>query len=104
MHPVILFASKFVCSGMHFSRIIQRDQFQAGARGSKTMGEYNRRGFGRKARVKPLLQAAYASRVVDLLRVKGHQITRGAVTIRLAKEFGFCYGVERAVDMAYQTR
>jgi 4-hydroxy-3-methylbut-2-enyl diphosphate reductase len=31
-------------------------------------------------------------------------LTVGDVTIRLAKEFGFCYGVERAVDYAYQTR
>jgi 4-hydroxy-3-methylbut-2-enyl diphosphate reductase len=68
------------------------------------MGEYHRKGFGLKDTVKPLLEAAYASRVVDLLRVKGHQISRGGLTLRLAKEFGFCYGVERAVDIAYQTR
>ena len=68
------------------------------------MGEYHRKGFGLKETVKPMLEAAYASRVVDLLRIKGHQLTRGGLTIRLAKEFGFCYGVERAVDMAYQTR
>jgi 4-hydroxy-3-methylbut-2-enyl diphosphate reductase len=68
------------------------------------MGEYHRKGFGLKDTVKPLLEAQYASRVVDLLRMKGHQITRGGLTIRLAKEFGFCYGVERAVDIAYQTR
>ena len=68
------------------------------------MGEYHRKGFGLKDTVKPLLEAQYASRVVDLLRQKGHQITRGGLTIRLAKEFGFCYGVERAVDIAYQTR
>jgi len=28
----------------------------------------------------------------------------GRLTIHLAKEFGFCYGVDRAVDYAYQTR
>ena len=68
------------------------------------MGEYHRKGFGLKDTVKPLLAAAYASRVVDLLRKNGHQLTRGQLTVRLAKEFGFCYGVERAVDIAYQTR
>ena len=31
-------------------------------------------------------------------------MTVGDTTIRLAEEFGFCYGVERAVDYAYQTR
>ncbi|HYF50262.1 MAG TPA: 4-hydroxy-3-methylbut-2-enyl diphosphate reductase [Planctomycetota bacterium] len=68
------------------------------------MGEYHRKGFGLKNTVKPMLEAAYASRVVDLLRAKGHTIKRGELTIRLAKEFGFCYGVERAVDIAYQAR
>ncbi|HYG77132.1 MAG TPA: 4-hydroxy-3-methylbut-2-enyl diphosphate reductase [Planctomycetota bacterium] len=68
------------------------------------MGEYNRKGFGLKDAVKPLLEAQYSSRVVDYFRAKNNQITRGNVTIRLAKEFGFCYGVVRAVDMAYQTR
>ena len=68
------------------------------------MGEYHRKGFGLKTTVKPLLEAAYASRVVDVLRAKGHTLTRGDLTIRLAKEFGFCYGVERAVEYAYQAR
>ncbi|MCY3022964.1 MAG: 4-hydroxy-3-methylbut-2-enyl diphosphate reductase [Planctomycetota bacterium] len=68
------------------------------------MGEYHRKGFGLKDTVKPLLEAAYASRVVDLLRAKGRQLTRGNLTVRLAREFGFCVGVERAVDIAYQTR
>jgi len=68
------------------------------------MGEYHRKGFGLQDTVKPLLEAAYASRVVDLLRGKEHQITRGNLTVRLAKEFGFCIGVERAVEIAYQTR
>ncbi|MFH0938781.1 MAG: 4-hydroxy-3-methylbut-2-enyl diphosphate reductase [Planctomycetota bacterium] len=68
------------------------------------MGEYHRKGFGLKDTVNPMLEAAYASRVVDLLRAKNHQISRNGLTVRLAKEFGFCYGVERAVDIAYQTR
>ena len=28
----------------------------------------------------------------------------GRLTVHLAREFGFCYGVDRAVDYAYQTR
>ena len=28
----------------------------------------------------------------------------GDVTVRLAKQFGFCYGVERAIDLAYAAR
>jgi len=39
-----------------------------------------------------------------LLRSRDHTLTVGGVTVRLAREFGFCYGVERAVEYAYQTR
>ena len=28
----------------------------------------------------------------------------GRLTVHLAREFGFCYGVDRAVDYAYQAR
>ena len=28
----------------------------------------------------------------------------GQITIKLAKEFGFCYGVERCIDLAYAAR
>jgi 4-hydroxy-3-methylbut-2-enyl diphosphate reductase len=31
-------------------------------------------------------------------------LERGKTTIRLAREFGFCYGVERAIDLAYAAR
>jgi 4-hydroxy-3-methylbut-2-enyl diphosphate reductase len=41
---------------------------------------------------------------VDLLRARDYTLTAGDTTVRLAREFGFCYGVERAVEYAYQTR
>ena len=65
---------------------------------------YFRKGFGLQAEVRDELAADYDGRVVDLLRANGHTLVVGDVTIRLAREFGFCYGVERAVDYAYQTR
>ena len=65
---------------------------------------YYRKGFGLKAEVQAALSADYAGRVVELLRSNGNTLTVGDVTIRLAREFGFCYGVERAVEYAYQTR
>ena len=68
------------------------------------MGEYNRKGFGLKDAVKPLLDAAYGSRLVEQLRAGDYQLTRGQLTVRLAREFGFCPGVERAVEIAYQAR
>ena len=65
---------------------------------------YFRKGFGLQAEVRDELAADYDGRVVDLLRSNAHTLVVGDVTIRLAREFGFCYGVERAVDYAYQTR
>ena len=65
---------------------------------------YFRKGFGLKAAVQQTLTADYTARLVDLLLEREHTLTVEGVTIRLAKEFGFCYGVERAVDYAYQTR
>jgi len=65
---------------------------------------YFRKGFGLKAEVQGALTADYAGRVVELLRQHDNTLTIGDVTVRLAREFGFCYGVERAVEYAYQTR
>lgn len=65
---------------------------------------YVRKGFGLKAEVQGTLTADYDGHLVDLLRARDYTLTAGDVTIRLAKEFGFCYGVERAVEYAYQTR
>src|SRR4026209_2636569 len=65
---------------------------------------YFRKGFGLKADVLGDLSADYHGRIVDALREHDYTLTVGDVTIRLAKEFGFCYGVERAVEYAYQTR
>jgi 4-hydroxy-3-methylbut-2-en-1-yl diphosphate reductase len=65
---------------------------------------YFRKGFGLKAEVQDALAADYAGRVVEFLREHDNTLTVADVTIRLAREFGFCYGVERAVEYAYQTR
>src|SRR6476469_8313169 len=65
---------------------------------------YFRKGFGLQSEVRDELAADYDGRVVDLLRSQEYRLTVEDVTIRLAREFGFCYGVERAVDYAYQTR
>jgi 4-hydroxy-3-methylbut-2-enyl diphosphate reductase len=65
---------------------------------------YVRKGFGLKAEVEGVLASDYSGHLVELLRSGNHTLTSGGVTVRLAHEFGFCYGVERAVDYAYQTR
>ncbi len=50
------------------------------------------------------LAAAYHSSVVDHVRSAGFKHVAGRLTVHLAREFGFCYGVDRAVDYAYQAR
>ena len=65
---------------------------------------YFRKGFGLKAEVQEELASDYDGRLVDLLRERDYSLTAADVTVRLAREFGFCYGVERAVEYAYQTR
>src|SRR5204863_4323296 len=46
----------------------------------------------------------YRSELVDRIRARGHVLSADGMTIKLAKEFGFCYGVERAIDLAYAAR
>lgn len=65
---------------------------------------YFRKGLGLKAEVQETLAADYSGQLVDMLRANDFTLSAGDVTVRLAREFGFCYGVERAVDYAYQTR
>lgn len=65
---------------------------------------YVRKGFGLKAEVQDTLAADYTGQLVDMLRAHDYTLQAGQTTVRLATEFGFCYGVERAVDYAYQTR
>jgi 4-hydroxy-3-methylbut-2-enyl diphosphate reductase len=72
--------------------------------GSTQPATYFRKGFGLKGEVEATLAADYDGSLVDLLRERDHTLTLGGVTVRLAREFGFCYGVERAVEYAYQTR
>jgi 4-hydroxy-3-methylbut-2-enyl diphosphate reductase len=65
---------------------------------------YFRRGFGLKDHIEGALAADYHSRVVDRIRAQGYILAVGDLTFKLAGEFGFCYGVDRAVEYAYETR
>ncbi len=64
---------------------------------------YFRKGFGLKREIADTLAGDYHSQLVDRIRSAGYSLSTGDVTIRLAKEFGFCYGVDRAVEYAYET-
>ncbi|HRP08509.1 MAG TPA: 4-hydroxy-3-methylbut-2-enyl diphosphate reductase, partial [Gemmatimonadales bacterium] len=63
-----------------------------------------RRGFGLKAEIAAPLEADYSSAVVEELRANDNRLELGHLTFRLAQEFGFCYGVDRAVEYAYESR
>jgi 4-hydroxy-3-methylbut-2-enyl diphosphate reductase len=65
---------------------------------------YHRKGFGHEADVSDQMQSEYQSDLVQQIRNNNFTIQRGDVTIQLAEAFGFCWGVERAVAMAYETR
>ncbi|MFL5531726.1 MAG: 4-hydroxy-3-methylbut-2-enyl diphosphate reductase [Gemmatimonadales bacterium] len=65
---------------------------------------YFRKGFGLKTEIAGRLTADYHSAVVDALKNNGYTLTAGHLTFRLAREFGFCYGVDRAVEYAYESR
>ena len=65
---------------------------------------YFRRGFGLRGHIEGALTADYHSHVVDRIRELGYALSIGELTFKLAREFGFCYGVDRAVEYAYETR
>ena len=65
---------------------------------------YNRRGFGLGEEVAGSLEQAYQSDLIAKLRENGYQLQHGRLSVKLAEAFGFCWGVERAVAMAYETR
>jgi 4-hydroxy-3-methylbut-2-enyl diphosphate reductase len=63
-----------------------------------------RRGLDLKNEVAPVLAASYHSDLVADIKASEFTFQSGRLTIHLAREFGFCYGVDRAVDYAYQAR
>ncbi|HEX2250373.1 MAG TPA: 4-hydroxy-3-methylbut-2-enyl diphosphate reductase [Gemmatimonadales bacterium] len=65
---------------------------------------YFRKGFGLKSEISGRLTADYHSVIVEALKQNGYTLQVGPLTFRLAREFGFCYGVDRAVEYAYETR
>ena len=64
---------------------------------------YFQKGFGLGSEIRPQMHDNYRSQIVDLMRANGFRLNLGDLTFLLAMEFGFCYGVERAVEYAYET-
>jgi 4-hydroxy-3-methylbut-2-enyl diphosphate reductase len=63
-----------------------------------------RKGLDLKHAVAGMLADNYHSAIVDKVKAEDYTYRAGRLTVHLAREFGFCYGVDRAVDYAYQTR
>ena len=63
-----------------------------------------RKGLDLKHEVASVLAESYHSDLIEAIKNADFQYASGRITIHLAREFGFCYGVDRAVDYAYQAR
>jgi 4-hydroxy-3-methylbut-2-enyl diphosphate reductase len=63
-----------------------------------------RKGLDLKHAVAGMLADNYHSALVERIKAEDFTYRAGRLTVHLAREFGFCYGVDRAVDYAYQTR
>ena len=65
---------------------------------------YHRRGFGHEEEVSGTMNSEFQSDLIQTIRDRNYRLEKGDVTIRLAESFGFCWGVERAIAMAYEAR
>ena len=72
--------------------------------GEQVTNQPIRTSMGFKDDVMPILAQVYASPLIEHLKENGFRLRVGDITICLAEEFGFCYGVDRAVILAYETR
>jgi len=63
-----------------------------------------RKGLDLKHEVAGVLAESYHSPLVEQIKAADYRYQSGRLTVHLAREFGFCYGVDRAVDYAYQAR
>ncbi|KAK9136409.1 hypothetical protein Syun_015739 [Stephania yunnanensis] len=65
---------------------------------------YNRKGFGYKEETLEQMSQEYTSDLIKTLKENGNEYRWGNVTVKLAEAYGFCWGVERAVQIAYEAR
>ncbi len=65
---------------------------------------YIRRGFGLRKEIAPQLDTEYGSELLARIQAQGNCLQEGGLTVHVAEVLSFCYGVDRAVDLAYETR
>lgn len=63
----------------------------------------NRKGFGQRSQVRTEIKTVYYSGIIEEFCAAGYSKKIGRLTIHLARDFGFCYGVDRAIELAYET-
>ncbi len=63
-----------------------------------------KKGLDLKHEVADVLAGSYGSGLVAAVKESNYRFSSGRLVVHLAREFGFCYGVDRAVDYAYQAR
>lgn len=63
---------------------------------------YFRASLGMKDQIAGDVSADYHDGLVDAIRANGFRVDMPEFSVRLAREFGFCYGVDKAIDMAYE--
>ena len=70
------------------------------------MGEqrYFNKSLGFKKVVGVQVARDYHSNLIERMRAQDHRLSAGDLTFLLAREFGFCYGVDRAIEYAYESR
>eukprot|EP00741_Cyanophora_paradoxa_P008198 tig00000025_g7933.t1 len=73
-------------------------------RNLKQSDKYIGKSLGHKEEVEEMMSSEYQSELIQQIRENNYEWKKGDVTIKLAKAFGYCWGVERAVAMAYETR
>jgi hypothetical protein len=68
-------------------------------------GNFNRKGFKEaEEEVQGMMVEEFTSDLVKELRENNFVLERNDVVIKLAKSYGFCWGVDRAVALAYEAR
>lgn len=98
------FRNRFRQATMQFSGGGRYSEGRAWRRESLIGDNYNRRGYkDTRPEVKEMMKV-YDSPMLERMRNNGGILKEGDVTLQLADHYGFCWGVERAIEIAYEAR
>lgn len=66
-------------------------------------GQIIRKGMGHKDEIRGEFNKDYHSDIIDKIVAHGHTYTERGITFHLATDYGFCYGVDRSLELAHET-